>query len=104
MRRANCPACRGIGLDCEECSDRGWVWGFDLLAPCNPRCPVGADGELPTGEMQKQNAPYRSESGGIGDSRDTSEQPPASAKESSDPFAPDEGTSRSRGPRKGTGS
>ena len=30
MRSVDCPACRGVALDCSECGDRGEVWIWDL--------------------------------------------------------------------------
>src|SRR5690348_6070498 len=40
MRRVRCPACRGVGSDCAECSDDGEVWTFDSVDPCAPNCPI----------------------------------------------------------------
>src|SRR4051812_76710 len=41
LRTAECPACRGVGLDCSECGDRGEVWIWDSLDPCGKDCPLG---------------------------------------------------------------
>jgi len=102
MRRANCPACRGIGGDCEECSDRGWVWGFALIGPCRAGCPIGADGTAPADDPQKQNPPYSAESGGSGDQGDTEPEVAEHSTDSAEACAADEGTSPSQSRRKGT--
>jgi hypothetical protein len=38
MHRADCPSCKGVGLDCADCHDKGWVWAFDSMDPCGPAC------------------------------------------------------------------
>ncbi len=45
MRTVDCPACKGVGLDCAECGDQGEVWKWDCLDPCGPECPLGDDGD-----------------------------------------------------------
>jgi hypothetical protein len=49
MRRADCPACRGVGFDCSECGDDGQIWVFDVAEPCGPTCPI-AGFEQPVSE------------------------------------------------------
>jgi hypothetical protein len=45
MRRADCPACRGVGIECSECNDEGEVWDFDRVEPCGPDCPLAGKGD-----------------------------------------------------------
>jgi len=83
MRRTNCPACRGMGLDCQECSDRGWTWGFDKIGPCGPRCPIGADdGADSSDDVEDFNCPSPPESGDSGDDGNDERQPAARTVES----------------------
>ena len=43
MRTAECPDCKGVGLDCSTCGDRGEVWIWDSLDPCGPGCLLLSD-------------------------------------------------------------
>lgn len=40
MRAVDCPACRGMGIDCAECGDSGEVMRWENPNPCGPGCPL----------------------------------------------------------------
>lgn len=100
MRRANCPVCRAIGVDCDECEGRGWVWGFDRVGPCGAKCLLGAEGD-PTRSLAEKSDPQKP-SGDTGDAWDDGGEAAENTDEADDEFAEVWGTGRGRRGRKGT--
>jgi hypothetical protein len=98
MRRANCPVCRGLGVECDECDGRGWVWGFERLEPCHAFCPLAADGDRASGEPEPTE--QSGDGGGVGDEETDAEETTC---ESDDAQSDEPGTTKGPHGRKGTG-